>query len=333
MIDQTFDFGWGPELLTKQLEADILRKYLRPFAEDDSKTIVVNNTWYGDWCHQKVVDYCQTNPVDRIVSVAMMDAPVSYRDRFQDLASDVRCVGYYSEPDDIDFWALAVDKWFRVPNGDLMDVNQIDLPFMSLNRKPHSHRQQLYDALKSENLLDRGLVSMGAIKDGDPAQRCLPQDVSISDQGLNPNPGVEQTGLVNDIMSLGHPENWYRCFLNVVTETQFNLRRIRFVSEKIYKPIMGMRPFLVYARTGAVPWLVDRGFEPYVKDFQDISDLDLASPYNLVPFLKILSDQPVSYYHHKMLDLRDKIMYNRNQFHRYVDTIKTKVNRGIQCQI
>ncbi len=333
MIVRTFDFGWGPELLTKQLEAEILAQYLRPFADDFSHTIVVNNTWYGDWCHQEVVDYCQHNRVDRLVSVAMIDAPVFYQDRFQGLAPDIRCVGYYNKPDDIDFWALAVDRWFRVPDGDLMDTSKMDLSFMSLNRKPHYHRQQLYDALKSADLLDLGLVSMGAARDGELAQRSLPQDIGVSDQKLNPNPGVEQTGLVNDIMSVGHPDNWKRCFLNIVTETQFDLRKILFVSEKIYKPIMGLRPFLVYAKTGAVPWLTERGFQPYVEDFRDITDLDLSSPYNIVPFLKILSDQPIGYCHHKMLALRDKILYNRNQFDRYVETIKTKVSQGIQCQI
>lgn len=333
MIVATYDFGWGPELLTKQLEAEILREYLRPFAEDDSKTIVVNNTWYGDWCHQKVVDACRADPPDRIVLVAMMDAPVCGADKFSELCSDIRLVGYYPGSDEIDYWSLAVNKWFTLPDHDLLDPSGIDLPFMSLNRKPHYHRQQLYDALKSADLLDRGLVSMGAARDGEPPQRALPQDIGVSAMNLNPNPGVEQTGLVNDIMTLGHPENWRRCFLNIVTETQFNLRRVHFVSEKIYKPIMGMRPFLVYARTGAVPWLTARGFEPYVTDFQDLTDLDLSSPYNIVPFLSVLSDQPISYLHSKMLALREKIKYNRSQFDKYVAQTQEKITQGIQCQI
>lgn len=333
MIVATYDFGWGPELLTKQLEAEILQEYLRPFASDESRTIIVNSTWYGDWCHSKVVDACRADPVDRIVLVSMIDAAGIWAERFQDLADDVRSVGYYPGPDEIDYWALAVNKWFTIPDYDLLDPVDIDLPFMSLNRKPHYHRQQLYDALKAADLLDRGLVSMGSARDGEPAQRSLPQDIGVSAMNFNPNPGVEQTGLVNDIMSLGHTENWRRCFLNIVTETQFDIPRTNFVSEKIYKPIMGMRPFLVYARTGAVPWLTVRGFEPYVTDFRDITDLDLSSPYNIVPFLRILSEQPISYLRSKMLALREKIQYNRNQFDRYVARTQEKITQGIQCQI
>lgn len=332
MIICNYDFGWGPNFLTKKLEADILAKYLKPFNDDESRTIVINNTWYSGDCHQKVVDDCQTRPVDRIVSVSMIDAPTCYREKFQDLCDDIRCVGYYSGPDEIDFWAVAVAKWFSVPDYDLMDCKDMDLPFMSLNRKPHRHRQQLYDALGHANLLDCGLVSMGSKVDGDPPQRSLPQDIGVSEMMLNPNPGIEQTGLVNDIMSLGHPDNWRRCFLNIVTETQYDLYSIKFVSEKIYKPIMGMRPFLVYARSGAVPWLTERGFETYVNDFQDITELDLSHPLNIVPFLKLLSAQPVSYYHQKMLALKEKILYNRSHFDQYVKAIENKISQGIQCQ-
>jgi hypothetical protein len=333
MITKTFDYGWGPELETKKLEAEILRTYLRPFAEDASSTVIVNNTWYSDWAHAQTVESLQKHKPDRIVLVAMIDAANCHADRFQEFADDIRSVGYYAGPNEIDFWALAVDRWLRMPTGDISDVSVIDTPFMCLNRKPHWHRQELYDAMVASGVVDQGLVSMGARIDGKPAQRSLPQDTGVSDLNLNPNPGIEQTGIVNDIMSLGHPDNWRRIFLNIVTETQFNLRRTRFVSEKIYKPIIGMRPFLVYARDGAVPWLTQRGFEPYVSDFKDITDLDLSSYHNMIPFLQCLCQQPVNYFQKRFLDLQDKIQYNRQQFDQYVNEINQKIQQGIQCQI
>ena len=333
MIVKTFDYGWNAELLTKKLEAEILRTYLRTFAEDSSATVIINNTWYSDCAHAQTVESLKENRPDRIVLVAMIDAANCHADRFREFADDIRCVGYYSGPDEIDFWALAVNRWLRIFEKDLSDATAIDTPFMCLNRKPHHHRQQLYDSIVAANIVDRGLVSMGSREDGQPAQRSLAQDTSVSDLNLNPNPGTEQTGIVNDIMSLGHPDNWRRIFLDVVTETQFNLRNTRFVSEKIYKPIIGLRPFLVYARDGAVPWLTDRGFETYVKDFTDITDLDLAEYHNTVPFLCVLCEQGVLYWQKKLLDLRPKILYNRSRFDQYVQEIQLKIQEGIQCQI
>ena len=46
MITKIYDFGWGPELLTKQLEAKILDQYLRHWAEDHVPTVIINNCWW-----------------------------------------------------------------------------------------------------------------------------------------------------------------------------------------------------------------------------------------------------------------------------------------------
>jgi len=333
MIVATYDFGWGPEHLTKQFESEVLSEYLRPFIIDDVSTIIVNNCWYGDEQHQQVLQQCQQIRPHRVVLVSMIDAAVCSAEKFSGVAQDVRCVGYYPGPDEIDFWALAIDRWFDVPPGDLMDTSIMSCAFMCLNRKPHHHRQQLYDNLKKANLLDRGLVSMGSGIEGDPPQRSLPEDVTGFNDKLTPNAGRGQNGIINDIMSLGHHTNWRSCFLNVVTETHYDLHKIHFVSEKIYKPIMGMRPFLVYAKSGAVPWLQRHGFEPYVDDFRDMTDLDLSHPSNLVPFLSQLSEQPAAYFREKMLVLKEKILYNRNNFEDYVQSIKSKLKKGIACQI
>jgi hypothetical protein len=177
--------------------------------------------------------------------------------------------------------------------------------------------------------LDQGIVSLGG--DNGSATRLLKCDSGQST--LAPNAGTEQNGIANDIMSLGHPDNWQRHFLNIVTETQFDIKNTYFVSEKIYKPIIGMRPFLVYANDGALSWLSEHGFEPYTKDFQDISDLDLSNPYNIPNFLFTLCQQDSQYWQAKYLALRDKIMYNKTHFTEYVKQQKLIVKKGIQCQI
>jgi hypothetical protein len=330
MIVATFDYGWGPELQTKKLEAEILRSYLLPYQQDDSCTVIINSTWYGRKEHEHTMVRLHEIRPDRIVLVSMIDAANCWPSQFAELGAEVRCVGYYDPPDDIDYWAITVDRYFSAIQD---DFSAVDTAYMCLNRKPHRHRQALYDALISGNLLDRGIVSMGARSDGEPAQRSLAVDVPVSTLALNPNAGTEQTGIVNDIMSLGHPDHWRRIFLNIVTETQFDIQHTGFVSEKIYKPILGMRPFLVYARDGAIAWLTQRGFEPYVHDFQDITDLDLSSYHNTVPFLQILCAQPPAYWQKRMVDLRPKLLYNRNRFDRYTQEIKDKIHKGISCQI
>jgi len=163
------------------------------------------------------------------------------------------------------------------------------------------------------------------------ALRVLPDDRGSSD--MAPNGGMEQNGINNDIFSLGNPSNWNRCLVNIVTETVYDVVGSNFVSEKIYKPILGKRPFLVYSPGGARSWLEQRGFQTYIDDWQDITDLDLGDPNNIVPFLSALCKQPRSYLPKKLVDLQPKIMYNKNRFHAYCKEQKDIIAKGLPCPV
>jgi hypothetical protein len=258
---------------------------------------------------------------DKIVLVSMLDAAIPSIEWYQEFDCPVETLGYYRGPNAVDFWALVVNKYFQTPDYDCTDAHYIDTAYMCLNRKPHWHRLQLYNQLVNLNIVDQGIVSMGG--DNASAIRLLTKDLGQCD--LAPNSGKDQHGINNDIMSLGHPDNWQRHFLNIVTETQYDIRNTYFVSEKIYKPIVGLRPFLVYASDGAKEWLTRRGFELYVDDFNDITDLDLARPENIAKFLTVLCQQNISYWQSKYLALKDKILYNNSNFYTYI--------KGIKCQI
>jgi len=329
VILKTFNYGWGPEWLIKQFESHLVDTYLAPFAHDSLRTIVINSVWYGEQEHAKTCAELEQIEFDRIVLVAMLDAAIPQSSWFSQFKTPVFEVGYYPGKHSIDFWALAVDLYFKHIN-DAVSAQHINTPFMCLNRKPHWHRVQLYQELEKRQLLDSGIVSMG----GDEtrvARRILPHDQGGTD--IAPNAGTDTHGIVNDIMSLGNPNIWRSHFLNVVTETVWDIDRNHFVSEKIYKPILGLRPFLVYDPTGAQNWLAKRGFEDYTKDFGDICNLDLSNPYNIPEFLSILSQQSTEWFGNKFLALQPKIMYNRTQFDQYVDQQKYLIQQGIQCQI
>jgi hypothetical protein len=326
MIIKTFDNGWGPQFPLKKLEQQIVEQYL---ANDHSKIVLINSTWYSTDYHQHVMAELHSLKFDKIVLISMLDAIIPSPEWYQEFNCPVHAVGYYPGSDAIDFWALVVNQHFLFPDFNLQENSKIDTAYMCLNRKPHWHRLQLYNQLVELDIVDHGIVSLGG--DNGPATRLLKCDSGQSN--LAPNAGIGQNGIANDIMSLGHPDNWQRYFLNIVTETQFDIKKTYFVSEKIYKPIIGMKPFLVYANDGAVSWLTNRGFEVYTKDFTDITDLDLSLPHNVAPFLETLCAQTSTYWQAKYLALKDKIMYNKIHFTEYVKQQKLIVEKGIQCQI
>jgi hypothetical protein len=122
----------------------------------------------------------------------------------------------------------------------------------------------------------------------------------------------------NDIVTLGPTQIWCGHLLNVVTETWWDINQAYLAADKYFKPLVGLRPFLIWCEDMGVEWLTDRGFELYHDDFQDITDLDLRDHENMIAFLTTLSDQPARYLQHKFQHLREKLLHNRARFNQYV---------------
>jgi hypothetical protein len=329
MLVRIFDQGWGHNYPLKQFEQQVATEALQYFAASDQRMVVINSVWYDNHMHDAVMSWLRKNSWDQIVLIAMLDAAIPGPDRYAEFGRPVTGIGYYPGPGQVDFCALFVDHFLQTPDQNLLlNSASIDTAYMCLNRKPHWHRQKLYGRLAALDLVTKGIVSMGG--DGQ-AVLTLLQD--REHDSLAPNATRDHYGIPNDIVSLGNINNWQRHFLNIVTETFYDINRMNFVSEKIYKPIVGCRPFLVYDPDGGTHWLTQRGFETYTQDFQDISDLDLAQPNNIPKFLTVLCEQTPTYWQKKFVDLQKKIQYNKAHFADYVSQQKSKVKQGIPCPI
>jgi len=319
MIIKTFDNGWGPEYPAKQFEQLLVSGLLKDIVNDEVKTVMINSVWYTNDYHQKVLTYLNNSGAQRIILVAMIDASIPQPEWYNGI--EVVTAGYYPGKYELDYWALLADKYFSKPL-DLFPAETIDVAYMCLNRKPHWHRQRFYQHLNALDLLDHGLVSMGA--ESGPAVRTIVDDGQHDD--LAPNADSLHYGIPNDLVTLGNLQNWQRCFVNVVTETVFDINQSYFVSEKIYKPIIGFKPFFVFAVDGATQWLTQKGFETYVTDFKDITDLNPAVPEQLPQVIQAICQQSKTYWQKKYVDLKEKIRYNRNQFDVYVQQQWNKIN-------
>jgi len=312
VIIKEYDIGWGPTWPMKQLEQQIVKKVLSQYHSDDSRSVIINSVWYTGDYHQRVMEELRNIQPTHIFVVAMLDPPIVQLDWFSELDCEVNGVGYYPGQLFVDFFAMVMDKFYQVPEQNFMHSTDIDTAYMCLNRKPHPHRLRLYSGLEAAGILDSGIVSMG----GSEPLRLLTED--SDGQDIAPNGGRSQYGIANDIVTLGNLNNWRRHFVNVVTETVWDIETCNFISEKTYKPILGCRPFLIYAPNGGVACIKSRGFEPYVDDFRDVTDADLTQPYNVPVFLKELSAQPKGYWQMKFGQLKEKLIYNQQQFKKHV---------------
>ena len=295
----------------KQLEQEILNSVLAQYKNDSSRTVVINSVWYTNDYHQQVIQELRDIKPTHIVVVAMLDPPIIKLEWFDEFDCEVIGVGYYRNSN-IDYFAHFMDRFYLHTNFN----NCIDTAYMCLNRKPHPHRITLYQGLSNANILDSGFVTLG----GNPPRRIFDNDVTGQDYA--PNAGLDQYSIGNDIASLGNIDRWSRHLVNIVTETVWDVDSCNFLSEKTFKPILGLRPFLIYAPNGGVECLRSRGLEPYTNDFRDIVDIDLKQPYNVVEFLRVLCQQPRSYYQMKFQQLNDKLHYNLEQFRQHVSQQK-----------
>jgi hypothetical protein len=325
MIVFQHDYGWGPEWPVKQIEQEITHRYLAPLIGSNQRVVLINSTWYGQEQHEITMAWLRYHAWDLAILICMIDAPIPAPAWFAEFDRPVLVIGSCPGPHHVSLWAEVVARHIQP-----FPEHEIDRPFMCLNRKPHWHRVRVCKQLASANLLTQGLVSLGG-SDRSPAVLALAETVAAND--LAPNGGKDYHGIPNDILSLGDLGNWRRHFINVVTETVFDVDAKYFVSEKIFKPILGQRPFLVYAENGAEQWLTQQGFETYLDDFRDITDVDLRDPDNIVPFLSTVCAQGSAYWNKKYLDLVPKIQYNLHRFNEFVREQRRKIQQGITCPI
>jgi hypothetical protein len=115
--------------------------------------------------------------------------------------------------------------------------------------------------------------------------------------------------------------------VNVVSETEFDNHKPRFVTEKMWKPILGLRPFLIHGQTQTYQWLRNHGFKTFNHIWQHI-DVE-GSPDvhgSTVEVLKWLSQkssqQLMSIFEQILPDLR----HNQNRYYQFAQEQKYKMS-------
>ena len=331
MIYKKFDQGWK-DVAAAEMQNEIIEKFLHSSYHDNSLTVLINNTWFlaefdenGSWLGdgnkfkntvEQFIDQ-HKDEIDTVFVYCLVDPAWSKVD-FPDM--DVVKIGYY--PGDgiwIDLHALIFEKHFYTDSNLDTSGTQIDTAFLCYNGKPRPHREELVKRLIELDLVKSNFVTFSGNSNISPIQL---HETHQKKENINADPF--------DAMTLGDIRYWNRHFLNVVTETVWDIEHDCFWSEKVFKPIVGKRPFLIYAPNGGVNLLAEHGFQDYTNDFKDISDLDLTDPKNIPEFLATLNNQNNEYFQRKYQDLQEKINFNYQNFYNYTATLKGTIDNGFQ---
>jgi hypothetical protein len=306
--------GFNPAWQAGRLERELVN-CLAQNLEDQYPTlkkVIAVTSWHEP--ADLVEDIKNRNP-DMTFLCSLTDPLGPIENLVDQIPGRVELVGYTNSDYFYDFWAVACLKFFKTYSAHELEPTKFDYLYLNYNRKPHRHRIELVNLLETS-----GLVNCGCLSLGNSSYTVNDQHASYKEYGSDDVVG--DVGIPNDIYSLGQLEIWNKSFINIVSETQFEFSPNVFLSEKIFKPIIGLRPFIINGSPGIYRLLKRAGFDC----FEDLFPVDILSNENfnngwkfdnhkhIIQALNNLKDTNLL----EMYDqLRPRLLYNQKLFYEY----------------
>lgn len=194
--------------------------------------------------------------------------------------------GYFS------FWGINT-KNFKVYTDEELKPKSFKHKFLCYNRNPHEHRLKLVNEMLSRGLNNQGIITLGDHfythnPDGKYpyAHEAAPLTVDDPDNDFverGNREALAETKIPHDTYTLGNMDIWQNTFLVVVTET--TVESNMFMSEKVFKPMLGKRPFIVLGDQGISNHLLSCGFKVFNKYFD--LDFDHMPAYGKEKYVEI----------------------------------------------
>ncbi len=129
-------------------------------------------------------------------------------------------------------------------------------------------------------------------------------------------------------------EMYINSYFNILTETSYNYENSIignniFPTEKTYRAIFGMQPFIVVTNPGFLKFLKSMGFETFPEFFDESYD-EIENPwermYIIVKEIKKICSLSLEELHDRYYNIFDKLEHNRNRLIEIVDD--RKMNYG-----
>ena len=225
--------------------------------------------------------------------------------------------------------------------------------FLSLNRMPRPHRYALMLFFVENNLLDKGLVSFAghALPS---AKTLLCGSKNISHPYFSKNPEIiynileknkvnvlfDTNKMYQNIIKLigkcpivldedfqkkvediafdnSNPQLYLKSYLSIVTDTRFFENNFLFITEKVYKSIFNLHPFIYVGPPGSLDHLRKLGFEtfsPYIDESYDSIINPAKRMEGIFQEIKRLCSLPLSDMHYIYSMLWNKLLRNYYNF-------------------
>lgn len=335
---------WGRQEhnLIKSVQQQIDQAYT------SDNNILINLTWFGPqfdnttW-HKIKAEIAAGRTYDRLFWLSAVDPICISPDLFKEIEHGlgVKHVyyvgGFDNSPYAFHLSAVAtLEDFVHYNKADIILKDPTHL-FLCYNRKPKSHRIQLVEKLLHNSLDSFGVVTLGKNDSTYDVSQGIKTDLYLTIDDPVENYTHNGKFLMHnnfgrvpyDLCSLGRLDIWQGHFLNIVSETEFLPWDNLFVTEKTWKPIIGLRPFVLNGQTKIYKYLRDNGFKTFTHCFngielEDIKEFEVHDAIvNVIKYLISLDKaQILSMYN----DMLPALKYNRNRFFEFANEQQYKID-------
>ena len=279
----------------------------KPF-DSSLNRLVISETWLSPKHIPLITAWLDSDPAHTILFISTFDPSVK-NEILKEFAGYSQSRFNWINSTDICFCMLSVDKHFLNYSVGDVAVTEFKHDFLCYQRKITEPRAYLYEALQGKS----GIVTIGD-RVFDEINSDIPEHKGLTEIGGNEK-------VANDIWSLGNINIWNSSFLNIVSETEQALDTdYPFVSEKIFKPIVGLRPFICFGHPDTSKLLRSLGFETFDEDFGYYPTSSWKD--NAKQIINIVDNLDVGLFD----NLMPKLLHNKNHFKNAVKVEWEKVD-------
>lgn len=313
----------------------------------DQNNLFINTTWFGpqfdNGKYQEFLQATEHEKFDNLFLLAAADPVFLSKDQIDQIfnrsgAAQMFLCGHFDGQYQFNFHSQVLPKYFRDYAQADLKLTQADYVYLCYNRKPREHRVDLVKKLVAADLKQHGIVTLGkndaVYSKHDQNDFYFLLDEEPEDFAGEGNWGLSMhMGIPHDIHSLGNMNLWQRHFLTVVSETEFLPWDNLFVSEKTWKPMLGLRPFVVNGQTPVYQWLRNNGFKTFNNYWAHVpieAATELTIHDCIVNVIKYLSAQPPSELVAMWQEMLPDLEHNRNRFFEFSKEQQYKVNHLFQ---
>jgi hypothetical protein len=307
----------------------------------NQKNLLISLTWFGpqfaNSAWNDLEDFRSRGMFfDNVFLLATVDPPFINIQDMQQLkvktkALRVYLLGNFDSDYEFNFFAPVIGDKFKIYTESEIILENVDKIYVNYNRKPKPHRVNFVKKLIEADLIKIGTVTLGKdpshVQDQDQNNELyLNIGENNEDYIGSGNPPVDWGfGIPQDIFSLHRMDIWKYTFLYINAATEFEPRNDLFCQQDTFKPMIGLRPFVINGVQRTYRWLRLHGFKTFNHYWSHI-DIEHGDVHeSIIELIRFLNEMGTSEILSMYADMLSDLRHNRERFFEFAKEQKYKM--------